>query len=79
MTTRNSGADLGGTHFHTAGEAAAICRYTRASSFLRAFRAAGFETYGTLGKRLIEISDLADFLSHNCTQLHTTDTVPRGT
>lgn len=67
------------TEYLTATEAAAICRYSRAGAFLRAYRAGGFRVYKTRGRCLVLRSDLQDFLSHNLTQPNTISTVPRGT
>jgi hypothetical protein len=43
-------------------EAAKLCRYSRGSNFLRAFRAAGYETVGKPGKVLVKKDDLESFL-----------------
>ena len=66
----------------TAKEAAELFRYSRTSSFLRAFRARGFSVWRTSrigGRCLVKCDDLETFLSHNLAQVSTTDTVSRGT
>jgi len=67
------------TEYLTTTEAAALCRYSRSDTFLRAYRAKGFTVYKARGICLVLESDLRDFLSRNPPQSTTTNTVPRGT
>ena len=63
----------------TSTEAAAICRYSRPSSFLRAYRALGFKVVKPRRRCLIRREDFEEFLSHTSAHKSTYDTVPRGT
>lgn len=79
MVSRSTAELMTDTEYLTATEAAAICRYSRPSSFLRAYRALGFEAVKPRGRCLIRREDFEEFLSHISAQESTYDTVPRGT